>query len=420
MHLLHGPIIRVAPDEISYAHPDAWADILQPKPGGRPPFPKDPTWWNPMPGSAPGIISNTDETLHALLRRHLSPGFTSRAITSHEQIVHQYVDLLIDRWREAIRAGNTEIDIMRWFNYLTFDIFALIFENLKFNGAMIAARFYPLVDGMLAKMIPATLVEAKKLHERLIADKVRRRLDGGGKRLDLMAGVQAAVEEKNGKGLSMRIVNAMFGELAVAGSETSAMALSAAVNLLMHNRDKMEVPVKEVRGRFRRYEEIDAQSTRDVAYLNAVLNEVLRLCPPVPYMPPRRVPEGGGMVCGRLLPAGSRVSITFSCMHRELSSFHDPSSFCPERWLPEATENPDSPFYHDKRHAAQPFLVGPHSCIGQNLAWVEMRVALAKVLWTFDIAAPKDEAKWVRWESLKTFLLIEKRPLIAVLQARTA
>lgn len=105
-------------------------------------------------------------------------------------------------------------------------------------------------------------------------------------------------------------------------------------------------------------------------------------------------------------------------MHREPTSFFDATSFHPERWLPHATENPDSPFYHDKRHAAQPFLVGPHSCIGQNLAWVEMRVALAKVLWSFDIAAPKDKTKWMTWETLKTFLLIEKKPLQVVVRPR--
>ena len=107
-------------------------------------------------------------------------------------------------------------------------------------------------------------------------------------------------------------------------------------------------------------------------------------------------------------------------MHREPTSFHAPSSFCPERWLPEAIDNPDSPFHNDKRHAVQPFTIGPHSCIGQNLAWAEMRIALAKVLWSFDIAAPEDKEKWVVWESLRTFLLIEKKPIAVVMKPRAA
>jgi len=114
----------------------------------------------------------------------------------------------------------------------------------------------------------------------------------------------------------------------------------------------------------------------------------------------------------------TRVSITFTSMHREPTSFHDPNSFHPERWLPEATSNPNSPFFNDKRHASQPFTLGPHVCIGQNLAWAEMRLVLAKVLWTFDLEAPLDVKKRVVWEDLKTFLLIEKAPLSVVVKER--
>src|SRR4051812_11938495 len=107
------------------------------------------------------------------------------------------------------------------------------------------------------------------------------------------------------------------------------------------------------------------------------------------------------------------VSITFTSMHRNPESFHAPDSFHPERWLPEATTNPKSPFYNDKRHAWQPFTLGPHVCIGQTLAWVEMRLVMAKLLWSFDIEAPQDKSKLVIWEKLRTFLLLEKVPLMA-------
>ncbi|KAK3360693.1 cytochrome P450 [Lasiosphaeria hispida] len=443
MHRRYGPIVRVAPNEVAYAHPDAWNDILQAK-AGHLPFPKDPTWWAPMPGVAPGLVTALDHYLHAAIRRQLSPGFSSRALTIQEGVVHQYVDLLVQRWRETIALGHgeTEVDVMRWFNYLTFDILgdlafaesfeclqrseyhrwiSLIFDNLKFNGAMISARFYPMVGSMLARLIPASLSKAQKEHAQLVVDKVRRRLENTSQRLDFMSTIQTTIQNsdrKGGKGLPLNIVHSTFAEVAIAGSETTAMALSAALNLLIHNVDKMEVLVREIRGKFRGYDEITVQAVRDMVYLNAFLNEVLRLCPPVPWMPPRRAPEGGGMVCGKWLPGGTRVSITFTSMHREPTSFQAPSSFCPERWLPEAIENPNSPFYNDKRHAFQPFTIGPHSCIGQNLAWAEMRVALAKVLWTFDVAAPKDEKKWVVWESLRTFLLIEKKPIGVVVKLR--
>lgn len=57
----------------------------------------------------------------------------------------------------------------------------------------------------------------------------------------------------------------------------------------------------------------------------------------------------------------------------------------------------------------QPFSMGPRSCLGQHLAWAEMRLILTKLLVNFDFEAV--EGKQLRWEELRTFLLVEKRPL---------
>ncbi|KAK0632636.1 cytochrome P450 [Immersiella caudata] len=434
MHRLYGPVVRVAPDEVAYAHPDAWNDILLAR------LPKDPVWWGPMDGAPVGILTADEET-HAVIRRVMNPGFTTRALQAQEEVLHTYTDLLISRWSDAISAGNgsAEIDAMRWFNYLTFDIFgelalsesfdclrnseyhgwiSLIFTQLKYTGAMSAVRFYPLLESLLAKLIPPSLVRAKENHKQMILGKVQRRLDRVVDRADFMSHVVLDGEGKKTR-LPVGVVNSTFAEFAVAASDTTAMALSAGVNLLIWNEEKMRRLVREVRGRFKGYEEITVQGVRDMEYLNAVFHEVLRLCPPVPWLPPRKVPEGGAMVCGKVLPGGTRVSITFTSMHREPSSFHGPLSFCPERWLPDAVSNPKSPFYNDKRQAWQPFTVGPHSCIGQNIAWAEMRLVMAKLLWNFDFSAP-EKSKRVIWEDMKTFLLIEKVPLVAVLKPRSA
>lgn len=98
-------------------------------------------------------------------------------------------------------------------------------------------------------------------------------------------------------------------------------------------------------------------------------------------------------------------------MNRRPSYFHLPTLFLPERWLPEATTDPKSDFFGDHRHAIQPFSTGPRNCMGQHLAWAEMRLVLAKLIWNFDFAAVPE--KLVKWEDLRTFLLVEKKPLFA-------
>lgn len=95
-------------------------------------------------------------------------------------------------------------------------------------------------------------------------------------------------------------------------------------------------------------------------------------------------------------------------MFREPKSFHKSLSFLPERWLPEASSDERSPFFHDQRQAVQTFSVGPRSCMGKHLAWAELRLALARMVWAFDIETAGTP---VKWDELRTFLLVEKKPI---------
>ena len=70
-------------------------------------------------------------------------------------------------------------------------------------------------------------------------------------------------------------------------------------------------------------------------------------------------------------------------------------------------ENP-SPFANDHRHAVQPFSVGPRSCMGKHWAEAEMRLILARLVWAFDI---EETGKSPKWDELRTFILVEKKPL---------
>lgn len=96
-------------------------------------------------------------------------------------------------------------------------------------------------------------------------------------------------------------------------------------------------------------------------------------------------------------------------MNRDEDRFYEALSFLPERWLPKSATDPGSPFFTDQRHGVQPFSVGPRNCMGQHIAWAEMRLIMSKLLWNFDFKASKGEQ--LKWEDLRTFLLVEKRPI---------
>ncbi|KAK0634134.1 cytochrome P450 [Immersiella caudata] len=439
LHKEHGPVLRIAPDEVTFSHPDAWRDIFHLSPG-KPQFLKHPTWWRPLPGIPKSLVWCIDPDEHAFLKRCFAPGYSARAMKVYERVISENVDVLVRRIREIISAGEKgsggEVDVMRWFNYLTFDVIgeiaygesfgcleggeyhewiSLIFDHVKAIAALVSIRFFPWVERVLVAILPL-VVNAQGDHFQLIVDKVKRRLgrdvDAGADMLSFVAidGVSNFAGDGK-KGISMESLNASMMELMIAGSESTAGVLSGAVVKLIQNPEKLGILVGEIRSRFEGLENVTFEALRELHYLDAVIKEALRLAPPLQWIASRQVPKGGAVVCGKLLPGGTAVSISMSAMHRNPTSFYEADSFRPERWLVDATTNPQSPYFHDRRDAVKPFISGSRTCSGQQIAWAEIRMTLAKVLWSFDFPLPQDWDKRIEWKAIKSYLVLDKVPI---------
>jgi cytochrome P450 len=272
------------------------------------------------------LLSAIDPKRHARIRSLLAPGFTPKALKEQEGILHFYVNLLVERFRELAgkdpESSGAVVDVVPWFNFIAFDIFgdlgfgesfnclqdskyhpwiALLFNSVKAASFVAAARFYPIVQRLLLMCIPQSLRKMQRDHYQQIVDKVDRRLNFELERPDIMSHVIRGTERRE---LPPGTIHTTFMVLTTAGSETTATALSGTLNYLVNNPDKLETLTREIRGAFEKEDDINLDSLRKLPYLNAVLNEGLRLCPPIPWVLPRVVPEGGDTVCGTWLPGG--------------------------------------------------------------------------------------------------------------------
>jgi len=130
-----GPIVRIAPNELSFTNPSAWKDIYSSRPG-QPNFPRDPIDSRFDPVEDTGVLSTdmlvADEPNHARQRRTLSHAFSMKAITGQEQLISQFVDLFIAKVAEQVDAGSA-VDMNKWFNYLTFDVIGELAFGESFN-----------------------------------------------------------------------------------------------------------------------------------------------------------------------------------------------------------------------------------------------------------------------------------------------
>ena len=179
----------------------------------------------------------------------------------------------------------------------------------------------------------------------------------------------------------------------VAGSDTTATAVSTATYLLISHPPALRRLAHEIRSAFRSTSEIGEQiSAVPLPFLNAIISESLRLLPPVAFGLPRHSP--GATVDGHYVPAGAVVHAPIFLLHRDSRSWTDPTAFRPERWLPSAADA--NAFQGDKsREAFHPFLEGPRSCLGRYLAMLEMRLILAKLVWHFDLEGDGVEKDWL-------------------------
>jgi len=166
--------------------------------------------------------------------------------------------------------------------------------------------------------------------------------------------------------------------------------------------------VDEIRNAASKRSDLNLDIVSSMKYLKAVTDESIRIFPPILATFTRVVPSGGVSICGKYVPQGTVVGVNHWATYHSAKNFNHPDEFHPERWL----ENPPFEFANDSKDAMRPFSFGPRNCIGKNLAYVEMRIVLAKMLWHFDLRL-KDESR--DWPNQKVYLMWAKNPLMVML-----
>ncbi|OJJ77418.1 hypothetical protein ASPBRDRAFT_50308 [Aspergillus brasiliensis CBS 101740] len=171
--------------------------------------------------------------------------------------------------------------------------------------------------------------------------------------------------------------------LLVAGSDTTATALSATLNYILHDTNTLAHLTSIIRRTFPTESSITATSvlsSPDCSVLHACINEAMRLTPPAPNLLPRTVLSGGMEVDGIYVPAGTIVGVSAYTIHRNRTYFSNPDGYEPGRWL-EGNEMSQQKM----QMAFVPFSMEPRKCVAWRLAWAELNLAIARVLWRYDL-----------------------------------
>lgn len=409
LHEKYGPVVRTAPNELSFISPRSWREIY----GFRKdhlPFCKsadyDAAAFTALTRS---IVNEQDPREHAKMRKMLAPAFSDRSLRLQWPLIDQNVNNLISELSKKADAQKPA-NLSMYFSLATFDISASLalgeeMHSIKAGkphpwtvffkhgaeamGQGIVIQRFPWFKKLVVAVKPPPiggLIKQLRRHEAKCIEMVKKRQDNPSDRPDIL-GLILDAKEKEGNTFTVPYMAAQLSDVIIAGTETTALALSTATHFVARDPEVLRKLQDEIRSRFSSYGEISPDSVTDLPYVNAVINEAMRIMAPVPWPPSRVVPVQGDSVEGYHLPEGTWVSTNSYAAARSSRNFSKPEKFRPERWLEKDG--------FDQLDASQPFGLGPRACIGKSVGLTMARLILTKLHFKFDVEAVDKNLDWV-------------------------
>ncbi|KAK0376629.1 cytochrome P450 [Colletotrichum limetticola] len=423
----YGPVVRMGPNNLGFIEGNAWKDIYGMRRRGQ--FEKAYEYYREGP-EGPISLLNAGPEEHARLRKWVSPYFSDRGMKEQEPMIGGYVDLLLKRLHENCDDGTRALDLRDWFNFCTFDILGELAFSSSF-GCLESAEYHPWVkiiafqqkeiewigelnrQGLrfITAIIMKVLAKNKLEFMGYTIQKLQSRIQSG-KQADIIESLlnnkEGMIPEQSGTNqreqkLDMDRLVQNSTLLIAAGSETTATLLTATSFLLLSNPEAYQKVVEEVRSSFSDPSDITLLSVNKLPYMLACLDEALRVFPVVPSWLPRRVTHGTAIIDGNIVPEGCLVATWQWAMYHNELNFTKPLEYHPERFLG------DPSFSKDRLDAFQPFSMGHADCVGRNLAYSEMRLILARILFSFDLKLADEGSDWIKGQ--KVYIVWQKPSL---------
>ena len=342
------------------------------------------------------VLTSEDETWHRQ-RRFLAPIFTRRRIlAAYAPVMIEEANRLVDRWRVAAAEGRTLDTYPEMIS-----VAARISGRILFGADMTRAldllrRFRTINDQLLRRAVsphpsprwlptPANrrldrgLAGMRAIVDELVAERRTRGAPvGADDMLSLLVAARDAENETDR--LSDEEVADQIMLFLLAGHDTTSVTLACTLVQLAISAEWQAIVRNEVdtvlQGR--------APTAADVSRLtwtSRVIQETMRLYPAAHGM--ARSTRGDQVLDGYRIPDGSWVEVSPWAVHHAPTVWADPDLFDPRRFDVPPGQHPG-----DHRNAWFPFGAGPRSCIGMQIATLEIQLVTAIVVQAFTITTP--------------------------------
>ncbi|KAH8903134.1 cytochrome P450 [Coniochaeta sp. PMI_546] len=446
LHKKHGDVVRLGPNTLSFANPKALKTIYGLNKG----FVKSDFYvvqQSIAKGHAlPSLFSTTDNDFHSQFRRCVNSAFSMTALVQYEPFVDNTTKIFLKQ-TENLYVGNPEgCDFTRWLQFYAFDVIGeityskrhgFIEKNEDVEGIVEYLRWLfdyvapigqiPWLDRFFLKnpvylklaqwgFIDATFPVAKfaraRMAERLpeLQSEEKKSIlpttaapGPNVKSPDLLSKFLAAREARP-EFMTDTLVQTMAVSMAFAGSETTAITLSAVFYFLLKNPRALAKLREEIdeAGRKGVFSDLDTglvtwTESQKLPYLDACVKEAFRLHP-APGLPMERVvPEPGIEIAGHYVKGGTIVGCSAWIIHMNKEVFgEDVEVYRPERWLVDESRDREREEQRIKEMNGNmlQFGMGSRTCIGKNISLLEVYKLVPTMLRRFEIQFKDPRQEW--------------------------
>lgn len=386
LHQEYGPIVRLAPNEISVSDPEYIKSIYIGN------YDKSPFYGQFGAYGKLNTFSTLTRKDHLQRRKIMNKVYSKSAICSPgiEGITQDRVKDTMN----VIANSGFSIDVYNLFHALAMDTVTnfLLGEskgtsflrdqnwwmilNYRLQSAMwfwttLMPRFYRLAADSETKNAIA-----------VIGDWIKKLASAREKSIE----VDSVIFHLNSHGISGLDACSEIQDHTAAGHETTGVTLSYLTYHLSFHEDVQSKLQQELALAFKKHESLSYNIVDRLPYLNGIVYETLRLYSAIPGAEPRIVPKYGLKWSEDLIiPGGIIVSIQPWTIHRDANIYENPLDFNPERWINQSPET-----LAKMKKYLMSFGVGVRMCIGMHLALQEIKLVIANIYLNYRTTLPPD------------------------------
>lgn len=265
---------------------------------------------------------------HARMRKILSHTFSPEALRTQEPLLQKPVRELMQEVDHERLNNEGIVDLEKWYTWIAFDMigdtsfgepFNCVLEPDHRSWPLMLSRVRKVITGLsglksiapsfslLQWLLPGSILQKSVLQHvvnRLAfdLDQVKNRIASKPSRGDVLSSIVNQNYENGSLDDTEIMANASL--FILAGTETVATLLSAVTYFLTQDPGALSNLTVEIRENFKDESLLTVQNLAHTPYLNACIEEAMRLIPPVPEGLPRVTPPEGEHICGQWVPGG--------------------------------------------------------------------------------------------------------------------